>query len=66
MIDSLKFRHEEKAAIRRIKKNVSVKRTVALRIDAKTVIFIHKGDDPVKKKEEFILKLEKARNNDKN
>lgn len=66
MIDSLKFRHEEKATIRRIKKDVAVQKTVPLRIDAKTVIYINKEDDPVKKKADFIEKLEIFRNNDNN
>ncbi len=38
-------------------------KTIPLRIDHKTVIFINPGDDPEKKKAEFIERLERCRNN---
>lgn len=66
MIDTLKGRHEEKATIRRIKKTIPIDKTIPLRIDAKTVIYISKEDDPEKKKAEFISKLERYRNNNNN
>ncbi|MEI6567638.1 MAG: hypothetical protein WCR20_13255 [Verrucomicrobiota bacterium] len=57
MIDSLKFRHEEKKRIRHIKKILPDHEEIPVRINAKTTLLLKPGQDPEERKAMYLERV---------
>lgn len=66
MIDSLEYRIEEKKRISKKKDAFVDLRTIPVRVNAKTVIWIKPTDDPQEKVKQFLDRTEKESNQQNN
>lgn len=65
MIDSLKFRHEEKKNIRRVKKALPDQGEIPVKINEKTTIWIKAGQDPEVRKAMYLARIYRQEQADK-